>query len=184
MNSKRKAELVRKYRGILGQRVLQEQPIFDLLYPIAPREIRIQWLISLINAAPGRATQKLKELHYKVDEKKEIVEALLGKAKSTTVQQEKVLLYEAINKMRCAGSRELRDELASQVKALLKNSNQDLQKVGYDALQGAGYLSATVKREIIRETVEWLRSLDPSNAGQSYAVRSVVLDKNVLKSLS
>ena len=180
--SEKKAELVRKYKEIFGKKALQQQPIFDLLYPIAPPEIRIQWLINMINAEPTRATQKLKELHYKVDDKRKIVEALLAKAKSAIVQ-EKALLYEAINKMRCADSQELRSKFASQIKTLLKNADQNLQKVGYDTLQSADYLSSPVKREITRETVEWLRSLEPPKAGQPYSVRSIMLDRKVLESL-
>lgn len=177
-----KEELIKEYLGTFNQRILQQQPIFDLLYPISPQDIRTQWLISLINSAPGRATQKLKDLSYKVDDKRKVVEALLGKAQGVAVQ-EKGTLYEAINKMRCANDSELRSSFASQIKPLLENVDQNSQKVGYNALQDAGHLSAPVKREIVRETTEWLRSLKPPDAGQPYSVRSVILNRDILKSL-
>lgn len=177
-----KEELIKEYLGIFNQRILQQQPIFELLHPISPQDIRTQWWISLINSAPGRATQKLKEISYKVDDKRKLVEALLGKAQGVTVQ-EKGTLYEAINKMRCANDSELRSSFASQIKSLLENVDQNSQKVGYNALQDAGHLSAPVKRKIIRETTEWLRSLTPSDSGQPYSVRSVILNRDILKSL-
>ncbi|MHC3130026.1 MAG: hypothetical protein IBV52_08145, partial [Candidatus Bathyarchaeota archaeon] len=180
-DKKGKEELIEEYRGTFDQRVLQQQPIFDLLYPISPKDVRTQWFIKLINSAPERATQKLKELDYKVDDKKDVVGALLRKAQGITVQ-EKEILYEAINKMKCANDSELKSNLASQIKPLLKNVDPNQQKVGYDALQGAGYLSASVKREIARETIEWLRSLEPANAKQPSSIKSVIRNWNILES--
>lgn len=178
----KKEELIKRYLEIFNQRILQPQPIFELLYPVSPQDIRAQWWMKLINSAPGRATQKLKEFGYKVDDKKKVVEALLVKAQGATVQ-EKETLYEAINEMKCANDPELKSNLASQIKSLLKNADQNLQKVGYEALQGAGHLSAPVKREIAREIIEWLRSLEPANAGQSYSIRSVILNRDILETL-
>ncbi len=177
-----KEELIKEYLGTFNQRILQQQPIFELLRPISPQDIRTQWWISLINSVSGRATQKLKDLSYKVGDRRKLVEALLGKAQGAPVQ-EKETLYEAINKMRCANDSELRSLFASQIKPLLQNVDQNSQKVGYNALQDAGHLSAPVKREIVRETTEWLRSLTPQDAGQLYSVRSVILNRNILKSL-
>lgn len=180
-DKKGKEELIEEYRGTFDQRVLQQQPIVDLLYFISQKDVRTRWFIKLINSVPERATQKLKELDYKVDDKKNVVGALLRKAQGATVQ-EKEILYEAINKMKCANDSELKSNLASQIKPLLKNVDPNQQKVGYDALQGAGYLSASVKREIARETIEWLRSLEPANAKQPSSIKSVILNWNILKS--
>jgi len=182
IDRKWKEELIKKYRVTFDQRVSQQQPIFDFLYPLSPQDIRTQWLMNLINSMPGRGALKLKDLNYKVDDEKKIVEILLAKVKEISFQ-EKESFYEAINKMKCANDAELRSNLASQIKFLLKNNDQNMQKAGYDLLEKADYLSAPVRREIIREIVEWLRSLEPPNAGQKYSVKSIILNRDILGSL-
>lgn len=179
-DEKGKEELIDAYPKIFDQRVLQQQDIFDFLYPISPKAVRTKWFVSLINSVPERATKKLKELDYEVDAKKDVVEALLRKTQGVAVQY-KEILYDAINKMNCANDSELTNTFVSQIKPLLKIADPNQQKVGYTALQGAGYLSASTKREIARETIEWLRLLEPSNAKQQYSIKSVILNWNILK---
>jgi len=184
-DKKTKVAVIKMYPAVFQQKVIQQQPVFDLLYPLAPTDIRTNWIVVLISSQTQRALTKLEELGYKVDDKKAIVKALLDTAKSVGVGQKKSL-YEAINKLKCANDTDMRNVLAAQIKSLLKNTDTNQQQVGYSALQGAiSYISATVKREIARETVEWLRLLEPANAGQSYSAKSVILnwDSLALESL-
>lgn len=182
LNKESKDELIERYKGVFQQRVMQQQPIFDLFYPLAPQDIRIQWVVGLITSYPQRALAKLKDLKREVDDKRKVVEALLQSAQRVTIQ-EKGGLYEAVNEMKCANDAELRNNLVSQIKSLLNNTDSNQQQVGYSALQGATtHISATAKREIARETVEWLRSLEPASAGQSYSIKSVILNWNILES--
>lgn len=83
--------------------------------------------------------------------------------------------------MRCAGDANLRNILASQIKALLKTTDHNYQRVGLETLQGTEYLSASLKREIAREVIEWLRSLDPASAHQPFSVESVSINWDVLE---
>lgn len=176
-----KEKLIKRYSEIFSARVPQQPAILDFLYHISPQDIRIQWLINLIDSSPVPATHKLRDLNYKVDDKSRVVEALLTKVEGIPFQ-DRGALYEAINKMRCANDAELRNRLASQIKSLLSGTDQNLQKVGYDALQGATHLSERVKREITREIVESFRLLEPANANQPHSVRSITINWDILES--
>jgi len=181
LNKESKDELIERYKGVFQQRVMQQQPIFDLLYPLASQDIRTQWIVGLITSYPQRALTKLEELKYKVVDKRRVVETMLQAAQGVVIQ-EKGSLYESINKMKCANDAELRNNLVSQIKSLLNNTDSNQQQVGYSALQGATtHISATAKREIARETVEWLRSLEPASAGQPYSIKSVILNWDILE---
>lgn len=182
LNKESKDELIERYKGVFQQRVMQQQPIFDLFYPLAPQDIRIQWIVGLITSYPQRALAKLKDLKHEVDDKRKVAEALLQSAQRVAIQ-EKGGLYEAVNEMKCANDAELRNNLVLQIKSLLNNPDSNQQQVGYSALQGAiTHISATAKRKIARGTVEWLRSLEPSSTGQPYSIKSVILNWNILES--
>lgn len=177
----RKEEVINEYSEVFEQRVLQQQPIFDLLYPLASKEIRSQWMTSLIPSEPQRALSKINEINYKVDDKGAIVEALLQTASGIPIKG-RGAIYDTINKMKCANDPALRDTFAAQIKPLLTNSDVDQQEVGYTALQGATHFSEPVKRDITRETIEWLRSLQPKDAGCTYIIKSVVINWDILES--
>ncbi len=181
LNEERKMETIEKYIGVFQPRVMQQQPVFDLLYPLTSSEIRTQWLADLITSAYPRALAKLEELKYEVDNRQKVVGALLATVQSAALQ-DKIKIYEIINKLKCADDSDLKNNLITQIKSLLKNSDNNQQQVGYSSLQGAiVYLSATSVREIIREVVEWLRALEPVNAGKTYAIRSVILNWEILE---
>jgi len=181
LSEEEKKELVTKYSGVFQQRVLQHQPIFNFLYPLAPQDLRIQWMTNLISSQPQRALEKLKELSYKVDDKKIVVETLLRTAGGVAIHEKKNL-YDAINQMKCANDKKLRIDFALQIKSLLKSTDKSQQEIGYIAFEGAKHFSHSVKRDITREIVEWLRSLQPSDAGQTYTVKSVLISWDILES--
>lgn len=161
------------------QQIVQQQDVLDLLYPVAPKDIRTQWLISLINSVPQIALSKLEKLHYKVDNKVAIVDTLLNKALQASVQ-EKESFYNAINEMKCADDANLRATIATQIQDLLKNDDPNQQKIGHTTLENAAYLSDTAKRDIARETIEWLGSLQPDGASKPHSIKSVVLNWDIL----
>jgi len=180
LSEEEKKELVTKYSGVFQKRVLQHQPIFNFLYPLAPQDLRIQWMSNLISSQLQRALEKLKELSYKVDDKKIVVETLLRTAGGVAIHEKKNS-YDAINQLKCANDAKLRNDFALQIKSLLRNTDKSQQEIGYIAFEGARHFSHSVKRIITREIVEWLRSLQPSDAGQIYAVKSVLINWNILE---
>ncbi len=174
LKSNQQMEVINIYNDIFQQRVSQDQQIFDLLYPLAPKDTRTPWLMNLIQSDHQRALTKIEDLGYKVDDKKGIVAKILEKVESVA-PPEKGSLYNACNKMKCAVDGDLRDKFASQLKSLLKNPNHHQQEAGLRALQDAIYLSATQKRDIAKETIEWLRTLSLDNASQSNSIQSVLI---------
>ena len=175
LNIEAKQNLIQKHESTFRQRALQEQSIFDLLYPWTPKDIRTQWFTDLINANPQRAVAKLEELHYKPDNKVAVVNGLLEKAPESPIE-EKENLYNVVNKMECAEDAGLRTLFGSQIKELLKNTDQNQQKCGYSALQKASYLPETLRRGITLGVIEWLRSLPSTDANQPYSIRSVLIN--------
>lgn len=175
-----KSQLIQQYSSIFQQRVLQDKSFLDFLYQEAPKDVRTQWLINLIQQNPGIALTKIEELNYKVDDKKTIVDSLLGRV-SQLGYHEQGMFYGAVNEMECADDANLRNTLASQIKTLLKNPDQNSQSVGLEAYQGATHLSASLKREISREVVEWLRTFEPVNAYQPSSVKSILISWDILE---
>jgi len=182
LNLNNKKELILKYKNVFRRRSFQQKPFFDFLYFLASKEIRTEWITSLITSNPQIALNKLEELNYKVEDKKIIVQNLLKISQQVNIQ-EKSSFYTAINKMKCANDANLRKEFSRQLKSLLKNTDINSQQIGYTAFQSATYFSSTLKREITREIIEWLRSLQPSNAGQVYAAKCVLFNWEILESL-
>jgi hypothetical protein len=84
--------------------------------------------------------------------------------------------------MKGANDAKLRSDFALQIKSLLKNTDKIQQEIGYIAFEGAKHFSNSLKRGITREIVEWLRSLQPSDAGQIYTVKSVLISWDILES--
>jgi len=181
LSEEEKKELIAKHSGVFQQRVLEQQPIFNFLYPLAPQDLRIQWMTNLITSYPQRATAKLKELNYKVDDKTKAVETLLSTARRVAIHEKKNLC-EAINQMKCANDAKFRSDFALQIKSLLRSTDKSQQEVGYLAYEGAKHFSNSLKRDIIREIVEWLRSLQLDNAGQTYTIKSALIDWDILQS--
>ena len=183
LSEEEKGEAIKRYVDIFNKRIIADQPVFVYLYPIAPPDVRTECLMSLINSAPERANQELQEFNYELDDERRIVEVMLTKAQSASIQ-EKEVIYGGINKMDCGNEDELRNTFASQIKESLKSGDENQQRVGFNALQGAkSYLSAAVKRSIVREVVDWLVALPPGHARKQYPIMSITALKETLEPL-
>lgn len=174
-----KEELIKGYANTFKQRVLGEQNIFDLLYPLAAKEIKTGWLTGLIQADHQRAIAKLEQQNYRVDDRKAVISAILTKINQLLPMQRESL-YIACNKMKCANDVEAKEKLVSYIKAHLVDTTPDHQKMGLAVLQGATYLSQTHKRDIATETVEWLSALQPDSAYQPSSAQSILVTWPVL----
>lgn len=180
LNLDTKKQLILKYKSVFQPRALQQKPIFDFLYPLASKEIRTEWITGFISSNPRMALAKLAELNYKVEDKKIFVQKLLEIVQQIEIQ-ERGSFYKAINKMSCANDANLRKVFSEQIKSLMKNTDTNYQQIGYSAFQDAKHFSATLRRGITREIIEWLRSLQPENANQIYAIRSVLFNWDIME---
>lgn len=175
-----KEELIKSYNDTLTIRVLNDQSIFDYLYDLASKDVKTDWLTRLIQSDHQRAINKLEQLKYRVDDKKSVVSAIFIKMnKLPQIMQRKELLF-VCNRMKCADDADLKGKFVENLKALLRDTTPDPQKMGLDLLQEATYLSQTQKRDIAIDTIEWLSSLPPATAYQPSSAKSVLLAWSLL----
>ncbi|RLE46276.1 hypothetical protein DRJ25_04420, partial [Candidatus Woesearchaeota archaeon] len=169
-------EIVTNFKNIFNQRIQQDVKVLKLLYPIAESEIRTQWLITLIGSSHyPNALSFLEENDYKVDDNQKILKALLAQAGSLN-PPERNKVYVAVNSISWKGCVELKDTYVAQIKNLLIQTTASLQSAGLEALEGAKKIfSNSNKREIARNTIDFLSTLDTSNAVQKAAIRSIFL---------
>jgi len=170
------AEILANFKNVLYQRIQQDGKVLKLLYPIAESGIRTQWLIKLIGSPHyPTALSFLEENDYKVDDNQEILKSLLTQA-GILNPPERNKVYVAINSISWKGCVELKDTYVAQIKKLLIQPTQSLQSAGLEALEGAKKIfTDSNKREIARSTIDWLSTLDTSNAVQKSAIGSVFL---------
>lgn len=176
-----KQKVIEEYWGIFQGRSEQQQEIFNIIWTFLKKENRLHLFKRVIDSGNYNwALSKLEELGYKIDfDKKETVNILLGRVENVPLNHRSEF-YKAINIMKCGTDDDLRKKYAEQIKALLKNPDLNFQKIGFDALHGVTYLSETLRREIAREIIDWLRQLSPINYNYQYSIRSVVLNWKVL----
>jgi len=175
-----KKDLILEYKDIFQHRSLREKSILDFLYPLAIKEIRSKWMVDLISSNPLMAFAKLKELNFKVEDKKNVVKQLLISSQQVNTQ-ERGEFYNAINKMKCANDASLRKELFEHIKTLIKSTDPNHQQIGYSALRDANHLSESLRREINREIIDWLSTLQPDNAYQIYSVKSILFNWDIME---
>jgi len=176
MRGKReREELLKSYNNALKQRALSDQSIFDYLYDIAAKDTKTDWLTGLIQADHQRAINKLEQLNYRIDDKKSIVVAIFTKMNALPQKMQRKELYIACNRMKCANDAELKSKFVEDIKALLKDTTPDHQKMGLDLLQEATHLSQTQRRDIAIDTIDWLSGLQPEAAYQPSSASSILL---------
>jgi len=172
-------KIIKEYCDISQNRIVQQEGIFDVSWKFSKNEQRQELFKHIIDSNQYQwGLNKLEEPNSNLD-KKESVSVLLGKVSGIPIEY-KSGFYKAINDMKCGNDSSLRDTYSTQLKTLLQTEDADSQRVGYDALLNANYLSEVKRREITRETIEWLMKLEPVNHTHEYAVKSVILNWEIL----
>lgn len=161
-------------------RVVNDQSLLELLYPLAPQETKNNWMLMLIENQHERALVRLEKLNYRVANKKEVVSALMIKAENMPTFLQRADLYQTCNRMKCAGDGDLKSKLVFHIKEHLRDMTPDVQKMGLDMLKGANYLSQAHKREIAEDTINWLSPLDLNSVYQPSSVESVIVNWGIL----
>ncbi|MDY6964942.1 MAG: P-loop NTPase fold protein [Halobacteriota archaeon] len=179
----KKQEVFSEYWDTFQNRSANDKDIFDNIWPSLQKEKQKNLFQRVINSNNYQwGLDKLKELDYKIDfGKKEAVSILLDRVEGVLLPERNVF-YKAINAMKCGTDVKLRNKYATQLKTLLTGADENSQKVGYNGLKEAKYLSETHKRDITRKVIEWLRQLSPIDYTYHHSIRSVVLNWDVLQS--
>lgn len=175
--------LIQQYEPIFTTRSKQNPELFTFLYQFAPPSIRTKWLIDLINTQTSQAIQILGQEELVIDELNDIVKAILQRATQLPPEQ-KEPLYSLCNKFKCAEDPDSINAFVEHIKSLLTQPDTHSQNAGLMALQGAVYISPAQKRDIATVVTNWLRTLPIENAGQTSAVKSVLVNwDHLLKQL-
>lgn len=171
--------LIQQYEPIFTTRSKQTPELFAFLYRFAPPSIRTKWLIDLINTQTQQAIQILGQEELVIDELTDIINAILQRAAQLPPEQREAL-YRLCNKFKCAEDQNSINILVEHIKSLLTQPNTHSQNAGLIALQGAGYISPSQKRDIAMAVTSWLRTLPMENAGQISSVKSILVNWNHL----
>jgi len=175
--------LIQQYEPIFTTRSKQSPELFVFLYRFAPPGIRTKWLIDLINTQTNQAIQILGQEELVIDELNDTVKAILQRAAQLPPQQ-KEPLYSLCNKFKCAEDPDSINTFVEHIKSLLTQPDTHAQNAGLMALHGAVYISPAQKRDIATVVTNWLRTLPIENAGQTSAVKSVLVNwDHLLKQL-
>ena len=172
---RQREEIFKSYNDTFKQRALSDQSIFDYLYDLAAKDTKTDWLTALMQVDHQRAINKLEQLNYRVYDKKSIVVAIFTKMNALPQKIQRKELYIACNRMKCANDAELKSKFVEHIKALLKDTTPDHQKMGLDLLQEATHLSQTQKRDIAIDTIDWLFGMQPEAAYQPSSASSTLL---------
>lgn len=167
--------LIQQYEPIFTTRSKQNPELFTFLYRFAPPSIRTKWLIDFINTQTPQAIQILEQEELVIDELNNIIKAILQRATQLPPEQ-RGPLYSLCNKFKCAEDQDSINNLVEHIKSLLIQPNTHSQNAGLMALQGAGYISPTQKRDIATAVTNWLRTLPMENAGQISSVKSILVN--------
>lgn len=162
------------FASIFKRRSMENQSLFDYFYVKLSPKMKGDWLIELAGSNVVRATEKIKDLKYKIPAKytDPVLNRVLSSAKAAPVEQ-KIPCFEVCNHMKCNGNREIMNSFVSQIKNLLCTEHSNAQKVGHDALLKADYLDDRKRREIIKSVFDWLQTLEDSEKYQEYSLDTI-----------
>ncbi len=143
--------------AVLMPRMVNDDALRDLIYGLANKEDQVKILTYLINNRPDQALPFLESLGDSIPERPELVRTLLSKTGSMPYHQCEAA-YKYINeKLSKNDDNAIKDLAVEQIQKLLKSEDSASQKVGFDFLSGAEFLSIERKREIGKEVLEYLR---------------------------
>jgi len=157
-------------------RAVKEQDIFDIIWGLEDEKERDSLLAKLVGTPNYTlALDKLKNINYKVVNPQNIVNLLLNKAASLAVS-ERPPLFNAINKMKCARNKELRETYTELLKGMIINQDAVNQEVAYNAyVEARKFLPHLLKLPLTVAVIDSLSSLDPININHKFALKTAFL---------
>jgi len=168
------------YEVHLKQRALRDQEVFDYLYKYLDANRKRDWLLLLFDAHPALAVQKVDALGEDVPDLENIMRKLLEISESIDVDN-KAKVYDICDKFDFANNEELLKLACDNAKRYVKTYEQNIQKLGYEISTNVKSFKITNRRDIVREVIDWLISLQPTELYQQYAIRTVLYLWNTLR---
>jgi len=157
-------------------RATKEKDILDLIWELEDETDRDALLVKLLGTPNYTfALDKLEEGNYRVVDPPNIVSLLLDKTTSLAAP-EKTPLLNAINKMKCAKNKKLREAYAELLKGMIINQDSTSQQTAFNAyVEARKFLPHLVKLPLTVAIIEWLNSLDPVNINHKFALKTAFL---------
>lgn len=176
-----KQKVIGEYWHIFQSKSEQQEEIFNTIWQFLKKENMLHLLKHVIGSGNYNwALSKLEESFYKIDlDKREVISMLLDRVDGVQIQ-DRPRFYKLINTLKCARDAKLKEKLAEQIRVLLANGDFLNQEIGYNALREATYLSQTLRRNVTREILNWLKQLSPINHTHQHSIRSVILNWEIL----
>jgi len=174
-------KIIEEYLHIFQSRSELDEEIFNIIWAFLKKENRFHLFKQVLDSNNYNfALNNLEESINKIDLYKiEVVSILLDRVAEVQIQ-DRPRFYKLINTLKCAKDSELKENLTEQIKVLLANDDSLHQEVGYNALREATYLSQTLRRNVTRDIIDWLKQLSPINNTHQHSIRSVILNWDIL----
>jgi hypothetical protein len=161
------------YTEHFKQRALREQQIFDYLYTYLLETPKRDWLLALLDVDANRGIQKIELLDRELPDIAAIIKKLIG-ITGTMDSNNRLRVYEIADKFKFAESEEILRVTCENTKKYLKTPDESNQKLGFELSTKLKSFKDSHRREIAREVIEWLLSLQPAQLYQQYAINAVL----------
>lgn len=166
---------ISQYIAILKQRVINDVNILNVIYTRSNDELKNEILSFIIKNRADHGLQFINDNDSIIPNKTEVIQDLLNKANTIPQPENRLLIYEYVNKyLKKNHNTDVKNIALSQIIALLKNDNANASLVGLQFLQGGNYLGDEKKREITKEVIAFLkepsRTINPNHSNCINAV--------------
>lgn len=161
------------YAGILGERAMGDQQLFQHLYVHLSPEHQQQWLNTLYQRDLPRYLAVLASLGNEVPDLRQACANLLATLESRVSVGDAPLL-EALNRMRCAGDATTLTRYSSVIQRDMQSTDFGVQAEGAAALKSDICLDEQAKRDIVKNVFEWVRQPGLMDKYQPSAVETIV----------
>ncbi len=154
----------------------KDEDILKFIWGIKDEDGRDALLVRLL-ATPNYvfALNMLEAENYKVKDSQKIVNLLLDKVIALDVAKRAPVLN-AINKMKCAKNKELREKYAKLLQKMIIDKEVASQEVAFNAyVEAKEFLPHLIKLPLTVAIIEWLSGLDLVNINHTFALKTAFL---------
>lgn len=169
-------KFISQYIATLEQRMINDDNILNVIFNKSNNDLKNEILSFIIKNRADHGIQFINSNDAIITNKVKVIENLLDKADSIAQPENRLHIYEYVNKnLKKNYSIDIKNIALSQIISLLKNDNSNSSLIGLQFLQGGDYLGDEKKREITKEVIAFLK--EPSrtiNENHANSINSIV----------
>ncbi len=163
------------YTGHIKQWALRDQLIFDYFYRDLAETQKRDWILELLNTDPNRSIQIIDSLDKLPDDTVNVLRKLLTVSKTVSIHNHnRFKAYEICDRFKFANNNDLLQDACEDVKRYSTTMDEPSQKLAFDLSENISSFSDTHKRDIARAVIDWLVSLQSTQAYQKFSIRTVL----------